>query len=68
MRVWTAVLSVVILFLEARMTKRIADWLEKVSVAALAVGLFQNNGWGIVVATAALCGCMWLTKRLEDKP
>ena len=50
------------------MTKRFADWLEKVSVAALAVGLFQNNGWGIVVATAALRGCMWLTKRLEDKP
>jgi hypothetical protein len=64
---WTDAALVVILELETRMTKRFADWLEKVSVAALAVGLFQNNGWGIVVATAALCGCMWLTKRLEGK-
>lgn len=44
------------------MLKRFADWLEKVSVAALAVGLFQSNGWGVVVAILALGWCMWITK------
>jgi len=51
---------------EIDMTKRFADWLEKVSVAALAVGLFQGNGWGIVVAALALGWCMWITKRMGD--
>lgn len=48
------------------MLKRFADWLEKVSVAALAVGLFQDNGWGVLVAALAFGWCMWLTKRMGD--
>ena len=47
------------------MVKRFADWLEKVSVAALAVGLFQDKGWGLVVAVVAFAASMWLTKRQE---
>lgn len=46
------------------MVKRFADWLEKISVAAFAVGVFQGNGWGIVVSALALGWCMWLTKRM----
>lgn len=52
------------LWREAVMVKRFADWLEKISVAAFAVGVFQGNGWGIVVSALALGWCMWLTKRM----
>jgi hypothetical protein len=47
------------------MLKRIADWLEKVSVAALAVGLFQGHlVWGLTLAAASLLGSLLLTKKL----
>ena len=46
------------------MVKRLADWLEKMSVASLAVGLFQGSGWGIAVAAVAFFWCMFLTKRI----
>lgn len=49
------------------MAKRLADWLEKISVAALAVGLFQLDMWGLVVGIVAFCWCMYLTKRLENQ-
>lgn len=49
------------------MIKRLADWLEKVSVAALAVGIFQQQTSGIVVAVLAFGWSMWLTKRMEGK-
>ena len=45
------------------MIKRLADWLEKMSVAALAVGLFQQNGWGLIIGAAAFGGCMYLTHK-----
>ena len=48
------------------MKKRLADWLEKVSVAALAIGLFQQKPSGILVAAFAFGWSMWLTKRMED--
>ena len=48
------------------MKKRLADWLEKMSVAAMAVGLFQGNELGVVVAALAFGWCMWLTKRMRD--
>ena len=47
------------------MVKRFADWLEKVSVVALAVGLFQSNPFGIVIAVVAFGGCMLLTRKME---
>lgn len=46
------------------MTKRLADWLEKVSVAAFAVGVFQGSLLGLVIA--ALGMSLWMTKRMED--
>ena len=47
------------------MTKRFADWFEKVSVAAIAVGLFQGQAlWGLTVAIAALAISLALTKKL----
>lgn len=49
------------------MVKRLADWLEKVSVASLAVGIFQGSTLGMTVAAAAFIGCMWLTKRMEGR-
>ena len=49
------------------MKKRLADWLEKVSVAALAIGLFQQKLSGIFVAAFALAWSMWLTKRMGDE-
>ena len=51
------------------MLKRIADWLEKVSVAAFAVGLFQGRTfWGLFVAAITLIGSLKLTQKLEGKP
>ena len=48
------------------MLKRIADWLEKVSVAAIAVGLFHDQAlWGVTVALATLAVSLKLTKKLE---
>ena len=48
------------------MLKRIADWLEKVSVAAFAVGIFQGQFlWGLTVAVAALVGSLVITQKLE---
>lgn len=49
------------------MIKRLADWMEKVSVAALAVGLFQGRLLGIVVAVGFFGGCMILTKKMEGR-
>jgi hypothetical protein len=47
------------------MLKRIADWLEKVSVAALAVGVFQGQSWGLWVAAVSLGISLGLTKLTE---
>lgn len=47
------------------MTKRLADWLEKVSVAAFAVGVFQGSLLGLVIAALALGMSLWMTKRMR---
>jgi hypothetical protein len=45
--------------------RRIADWLEKVSVAALAVGLFQDKMiWALCIAVVTLSGSLIMTKIL----
>ena len=47
------------------MLKRVADWLEKLSVAAFAVGIFQGQTfWGLTVAIVALSMSLALTKKL----
>lgn len=45
--------------------KRIADMLEKIGVASLAVGLFQGQEEGIYIAIVCLCLSLLFT--LEDK-
>lgn len=47
------------------MLKRIADWLEKMSVAAMAVGVFQGQSIGIFLSVACLAGCLYLTKKTK---
>lgn len=49
------------------MTKRVADWLEKVSVAAFAVGVFQGSGLGLGLSALAFGLSLWLTKRMEER-
>ncbi len=49
------------------MKKRIADWLEKISVASFAVGVFQAKWLGLVIAVIALFVCLKLTIQLESK-
>jgi hypothetical protein len=49
------------------MWKRIADWLEKVSVAALAVGVFQGQSWGLWLAGVSLLTSLALTKYMEGR-
>ena len=47
------------------MLKRIADWLEKVSVAAFAVGIFQDQlVLGLIVAAAALTISLLITRKI----
>ncbi|NCD17936.1 MAG: hypothetical protein EOL91_11645 [Actinobacteria bacterium] len=41
--------------------KRTADWLEKISVASMAVGIFQNKIFGIILGTATIIFCYYLT-------
>jgi len=50
-------------------TKRVADWLEKVSVAAIAVGLFQGEMilWGVVTSAILLGLSLALTKKEEGQ-
>ena len=48
------------------MTKRLADWLEKVSVAAFAVGVFQGSLLGLVIAALALGMSLWMTTHDTD--
>ena len=50
------------------MVKRIADWLEKVSVAAFAVGVFQYSVTGLIIAAFSLALSLWLTYKMEEKP
>lgn len=47
------------------MGKRIADWLEKFSVLAAGIGVFQGKALGLFVAIVALVISLWITKRLE---
>jgi len=50
------------------MLKRIADWLANVSVAAVAVGLFQGQiVWGLLVAAITLAASLKLTKDMEEQ-
>jgi hypothetical protein len=46
------------------MLKRHAGWLEKMSVAALAVGLFQGQTLGFVIGITCYIGSMYLTRKL----
>ncbi|GHV59337.1 hypothetical protein FACS1894103_2510 [Campylobacterota bacterium] len=47
--------------------KRLADWLEKISVAGLAVGLFQVNTIGFITGVLAFCGTIALTEYIKRK-
>jgi hypothetical protein len=49
------------------MTKRIADWLEKMSVAALAIGIFQLSISGIIIGCVAFAGMLALTKYIQKR-
>lgn len=56
---------------EISMVRRVADWLEKMSVAALAVGLFQGKGYGVLLGWHGLPQACTLPKRggaSYDKP
>jgi hypothetical protein len=49
------------------MMKRMADWLEKVSVAAFAVGIFYGQlAWGLSICIATLVPSLILTKIMEE--
>ncbi|WP_302548766.1 hypothetical protein [uncultured Desulfovibrio sp.] len=48
---------------EVNMVKRLADWLEKMSVAAMAVGLFQGVGYGVFLGLACFAASLYLTKK-----
>lgn len=44
--------------------KRTADWLEKMSVASMAVGLFQLNQYGIILGIICYAGSLYLTRKI----
>ena len=48
---------------EVTMVKRLADWLEKMSVASMAVGLFQGVGYGVFLGLACFAASLYLTKK-----
>lgn len=45
------------------MLKRTADWLEKMSVAAMAVGIFQGQSIGIFLSLACFAASLYLTRK-----
>ena len=45
------------------MLQRTADWLEKMSVAAMAVGLFQGQPVGVCLGLACFAASLYLTKK-----
>jgi hypothetical protein len=47
------------------MQKRIADIMEKLGVAGLAVGLFQSAAFGYAIGLLCLAYCLYLTRRME---
>jgi hypothetical protein len=47
--------------------KRAADWLEKTSVAAIAVGIFNGQVIGVFVCLVALFATFWLTRIIEEE-
>ena len=44
--------------------KRIADFLEKLAVGSVIIGIFQANGYGILLATLFLASSLLLTKEV----
>ena len=49
---------------EAGMLKRHADYLEKLSVAAMVMGLFHGYSSGVILGIACYTGCVYLTRRI----
>jgi hypothetical protein len=49
------------------MLKRVADWLEKMSVAAMAVGLFQGRLLGVFIGILTFLVSLALTKMSGGK-
>ena len=47
------------------MKKRIADIMEKLGVAGLAVGLFQGAAVGYAIGLLCIAYCLYLTRGLE---
>jgi len=47
------------------MIKRLADWLEKMSVAAFAIGLFQGHDGAVAFGAGAFSASMALSWLLE---
>ena len=47
----------------ANMRKRIADMLEKFSVASLVIGVYQGNAIGMIVGTLCAAACLALVWR-----
>jgi hypothetical protein len=48
------------------MKKRIADIMEKLGVAGLAVGLFRGEPIGYIIGALCIAYCLYLTRRLEQ--
>jgi hypothetical protein len=48
---------------EAAMDKLAAGWLEKMSVAGMAVGLFQGQIFGIVLGVVCFLGSAYLIRK-----
>ena len=46
------------------MLKRHADYLEKMSVAAMVMGLFHGYASGVVLGIACYLGCVYLTRKI----
>lgn len=50
---------------EGNMAKRIADWLEKFSVLAAGIGVFQGRILGLFIAAVSLGISLWITKIIK---
>jgi hypothetical protein len=48
-----------------RMTKRIADIIEKFAVGSLLIGLYQQKALAVFLGFAGIIACLYLTRRIQ---
>lgn len=47
------------------MTRRIADWLEKISAGSVLIGLYQDNMWAFAIGFGTIAASLYMSRRFS---